>query len=310
MNPRRLRLFLSSLLAVLVVPALPAAEQFTVASYNVENYLDKPAEGRRAKPAEAKAKVREMIRALNADVLALVEMGSTGALLELRASLKAEGLDYPHWEHVTGYDTNIHVAALSKFPFAARRPHTNDNFLLSGRRFQVSRGYAELEIQVSPRYQFTLFVAHLKSKRPVPEADQGELRLEEAKILREKIDARLKVRPDANIAVVGDLNDTKDSPAIRALIGGRGATALVDTRPAEANGDPRRSERSGYAPANIAWTYFYGREDSYERIDYILLSKGMAKEWVEEKTYVLAKPGWGQASDHRPILATFIPQEQ
>ena len=116
----------------------PAAETFSVASYNVENYLDVAAGTRKVKPPEAKAKLREMIRALNADVLALQEMGGTNALLELRASLRKEGLDYPHWEHVSGADTNIHVAVLSRFPFGANRHHTNDNFLLNGRRFQVS----------------------------------------------------------------------------------------------------------------------------------------------------------------------------
>src|SRR5690606_18345093 len=103
-------------------------------------------------------------------------MGSTNALLELRVALKADGIDFPHWEHITGFDTNIHVAILSRFPFVARRPHTNEGFLLSGRRFRVSRGFAEVEIQVNPAYSFTLITAHLKSRRPVPEADEAELR--------------------------------------------------------------------------------------------------------------------------------------
>src|SRR5258706_1420943 len=145
-----------------------AAESFRVATYNVENYLDQPTESRpHVKSAEAKAKIRESIRALNPDVIALEEMGTTNALLELRASLKTEGLDFPYWEHVTGADTNIHVAVLSKFPFAARRPHTNDNFLLDGRRFSVSRGFAEADIQARTNFTFTLIVAHLKSRRPV-----------------------------------------------------------------------------------------------------------------------------------------------
>ncbi len=124
------------------------AATFRVATYNVENYLDQPTESRtHPKSAEAKAKIRESIRALKPDVIALEEMGTTNALLELRVSLKAEGLDFPYWEHVTGFDTNIHVAVLSRFPIIARRPHTNDNFLLSGRRFRVSRGFAEVDIQ-------------------------------------------------------------------------------------------------------------------------------------------------------------------
>ena len=173
------------------------AETFRVATYNVENYLDQPTETRSAKLAAAKAKVRESILALKPDVLAVQEMGSTNALLELRDSLKAEGLDLPYWEHVTGFDTNIHVAILSRFPFAARHPHTNDSFLLSGRRFRVSRGFAEVDIQVNTNYSFTLIAAHLKSKRAVAQADEAEMRLEEAKLLREKIDACFAANPNA-----------------------------------------------------------------------------------------------------------------
>ena len=87
------------------------AETFRVATYNVENYLDQPTESRQfVKSAQARAKICESIRALNPDVIALEEMGSTNALLELRASLKAKGQDFPYWEHVSGWDTNIHVA--------------------------------------------------------------------------------------------------------------------------------------------------------------------------------------------------------
>jgi hypothetical protein len=40
----------------------------------------------------------------------------------------------PFWDEITGYDTNIHLAVLSRLPIVARRPHTNENFLLDGRR--------------------------------------------------------------------------------------------------------------------------------------------------------------------------------
>ena len=113
------------LAAALLCVRLAAAETFRVATYNVENYLDQPTESRpHLKSAEARAKIRESICALNPDVIALQEMGGVSALQELPASLKADGLDYPHWEHVSGFDTNIHVAVLSKFPIIARRPCT------------------------------------------------------------------------------------------------------------------------------------------------------------------------------------------
>ena len=47
---------------VLLLNATQAAEStFRVVTYNVENYLDRDTETRRAKPAEAKAKVHDML---------------------------------------------------------------------------------------------------------------------------------------------------------------------------------------------------------------------------------------------------------
>lgn len=289
---------------LLLFGAAASAQTFRVATYNVEGYLLKATENRPAKSAESRTKVRESILALKPDVLALQEMGGTNALLELRDSLRTDGLDLPFWEDVAGYDTNIHVAVLSRFPFTARRPHTNDSFLLSGKRFRVSRGFAEVDIQVTPAYSFTLLTTHLKSKRPVFSADEAEMRFEEAKLLREHIDARLGTNADANLVVLGDFNDTKDAASTKTVIG-RYRGKLVDTRPAEPNGDEGRVLAPSEAQRNVTWTHYYGTEDTYNRIDFILLSSGMAKEWVTNQTYVLTIPNWGIASDHRPIVATF-----
>ena len=304
----KLRYSLRWFAVVLVIPLVgthwAAAETFRVATYNVENYLVEATQTRYVKSAEAKAKVRESILTLKPDVLALEEMGATNALLELRDSLKAAGLDLPYWEHVGGSDTNIHVAILSKFPITARRSHTNDSFLLNGRRFRVGRGFAEVDLQVNTNYTLTVLAAHLKSKRAVAEADEKELRFEEAKLLREKIDARLAADPNANLVVLGDFNDGKDTASTKVIIG-RGKQKLVDTRPAERNGDNVPNPNPAYEPRNVTWTHFYGKEDLYSRIDFILLSPGLAREWVTNETYVLAIPNWGVGSDHRPVVATF-----
>ena len=282
-----------------------ADQTFTVATYNVDTYLDQPTESRpHIKSAEAKAKVRDVIHAMNPDVIALEEMGSTNALLELRASLKAVGTDYPYWEHVDGWDTNIHVAVLSKFPIIARHPHTNDEFLLDDRRFRVSRGFAELDIQPAPSYTFTLIGVHLKSRVPDSGADPDEQRFEEAKILRRIIDEHLHANPTEKFIVLGDFNDLKDSDSLRTIIG-RGKLKLTDTRPAERNGDNVPSIPPYNEPRNVTWTYFYGKDDTYSRIDYILLSPAMARDWLHEGTYASIVPNWGIASDHRPIIAAF-----
>jgi endonuclease/exonuclease/phosphatase family metal-dependent hydrolase len=288
----------------LACAAVAGAQTFRVATYNLENYLDQPASGRHPKSPEAKAKVRECILAIKPDVLAVQEMGALSALQELRDSLKAAGWDFPYWEHVTGFDTNIHVAVLSRFPFNARRPHTNESFLLDGRRFYVSRGFAEVDIQVTTNYSFTLIAAHLKSRRAVPEADQSELRREEAKLLREQIDARFAADPQVNLIVLGDLNDTKNAASTKTILG-RGEHKLLDTRPAERNGDDAPATRRGAEPRNVAWTHYYAVEDTYSRIDYILLSPRMTRAWVPKESYVLAVPNWGVASDHRPVVANF-----
>ena len=280
------------------------AAAFRVATYNVESYLDAATQTRPVKTAEARAKVRESILALKPDVLALQEMGGAGALEELRASLRAGGLDLAYSEHVGGFDTNIHVAVLSRFPFTARRSHTNEDFLLGGRRYRVSRGFAEVDVRAATNYAFTLLSAHLKSRRTLAQADEAELRLEEAKRLREIIDARLAANPNLNLIVLGDFNDTCDSQPIRLLIG-RGRRKLIDTRPAERNGDNTPSSNPAWAPRNVTWTHFFGRDDTYSRIDYILLSPAMARAWVTNETYVLTIPNWGVGSDHRPLVATF-----
>jgi endonuclease/exonuclease/phosphatase family metal-dependent hydrolase len=282
-----------------------AAETFRVATYNVENYLDQPTQSRHEiKSAEAKAKVRESICAMNPDVLALEEMGTTNALLELRASLKTNGQDFPFWEWIECADTNIHVAVLSKFPIVARHPHTNDEFLLDGKRFRVERGFAEVEIQAATNLTFTLIAAHLKSQLQIPNADEAEERLGEANVLRGIIDAHFKENPNTKLIILGDFNDLKNSDPIKKIIG-RGKFKLTDTRPAERNGDNSFVENIYHEPRDVTWTYFYGADDTYSRIDYILLSPAMARDWVTNKTYALTIPNWGIGSDHRPIVATF-----
>jgi len=295
--------------ALLVFGGVASAAQFRVATYNLEGYLDSPAESRPAKSAQAKAKIRESIQAINPDVLAVQEIGGSGALLGLRDSLRAAGMDLPYCEHIPGPDTNVQVGVLSRYPFTARRPHTNDSFLLSGRRFQVSRGLAEVEIQVNPGYCFTLITAHLKSKRAVAMADEAELRLEEARILRQKIDARLQANPEANLIVLGDFNDTKDSPTLKTIVG-RGKFKLVDSRPAERKGSAAPGTNGGPEGRDVTWTHYFAKEDTYSRIDFLLMSPGMARELLPGGTYVLALKDWGLGSDHRPLVAAFEAEEK
>jgi endonuclease/exonuclease/phosphatase family metal-dependent hydrolase len=193
---------------------------------------------------------------------------------------------------------------LSRLPIVARRPHTNEIFFLDGKRFAVKRGFAELDIQAAPNFIFTLLAAHLKSHLTTPEADEAEERLGEAKVLRGIIDARLGKNPNARLVVLGDFNDTKNSDSTKEIIG-HGKFRLTDTRPAERNDDSSPGEPLYFESRNVAWTYFYGADDAYARVDYILLSPAMKRSWLADQTYIPTIPNWGVGSDHRPIVATF-----
>ena len=151
---------------------LHGTETFTVVTYNVENYFLEDFGTRKAKSEASRMKVVEFLEAIDADVIALQEMGRRTALTELRSRLKAKGLDYPYEAWVVGPDPAIHLAVLSRFPIAKDRSHPRVPFLLDRKRYQVGRGIGEVEIQVNTRYRFVLFNAHLKSKRPVGFADR------------------------------------------------------------------------------------------------------------------------------------------
>jgi endonuclease/exonuclease/phosphatase family metal-dependent hydrolase len=153
---------------------------------------------------------------------------------------------------------------------------------------------------VGEAYQFTLINAHLKSKRPVPGADQAEMRLAEARQLRARVLELLRDK-EANVLVVGDLNDTPNAKPVRAVIGRR-PKRLVDLRPAEQPG--------AEGQRRVVWTVYYKTEDAFDRFDYLLASPGMAREWRPAGTRVLAWPGWGKASDHRPIIAEFTARDE
>ena len=46
----------------------------------------------------------------------------------------------------------------------------------------------------------------------------------------------------------------------------------------------------------------FAKEDTYARLDYILLSRGMSREWIQEGTYILTMANWGIASDHGQMI--------
>ena len=92
-----------------------AADTFTVATFNVENYFLTKFGTRPVKPEISRSKVVEAIVSIQPDVLALQEMGRRAALVDLQKRLKVKGLEFPYYEWVTGPDLAIHLACLVNF---------------------------------------------------------------------------------------------------------------------------------------------------------------------------------------------------
>jgi len=274
---------------------LASAGRLTIATYNVENYLatDRMAAGEyhRAypKPEAEKTALRAVIRALDADVLVLQEMGSDGYLEELRRDLKADGLDYPHAAAAEAADAERHVAVLSRIPFRRTQTHADLDFPYFGGRAKVKRGLLEVVVPLGGG-DLALFAVHLRSRfterRDDPEA--AVFRAGEAGAIRDFLLRRFPDPASARFVLLGDCNDTRDSKPLR-LLTRRGATRILTMLGAvDRNGE--------------SWTYHYGKDDTYSRIDYILASPGLAPAIPLGAARVFDGPGVGEASDHRPVV--------
>jgi len=290
---------------VLLLPLAPALAQevsrFTVATYNVKNYLVEALSNRKAKPLEARERVQQTLLHARADVVVLQEMGRVAALRDLSDALRRGGLEYSHQILMDGRDSAIRLALLSRFPITRTLSHTNDQFLIEGRRQWVRRGFLEAEIAVNEDYHFTLLAAHLKSKFQVPYAREQDIRKKEAALLRSKVVKILDQDPRANLVVIGDLNDTPDSTAVRTVMG-RGTQRLFDPKPGEWT---FMDGQFVIERPDVKWTYYYPAGGAYSRVDYVLMSNGMKREWEPKASSIVGLSYWLEASDHRLVQIGF-----
>lgn len=296
-SERRLaRLWIATVaLALLVGSELRGeAPSLRVASYNVRNYLsmDRLVNGKwrpdYPKPESEKKVVRETILFIEPDLLALQEIGSRAHLEELRMDLSNEGLEYTGSAWLEAHDSERHVAALWKSELdVAVIEHPNLPIKYMGRVDFVKRGMLELKI-TGKHSEWSLFNLHLKSKYTNFKSDPLSTlrRTLEGRSARDKI---IKLYPNLEqerYLIVGDLNDSPVSGALRAF-GNRGDRVLsVPIECVDLNGS--------------RWTHYYKKEDSYTRIDYFLRSPG----WTEAgkvSGHIYHRPDYYEGSDHRLI---------
>jgi len=289
--------FFAAVKSLCLGSAVSVSAALTVATYNVENYTlaDRMVEGvyRQAypKPEKEKAALRHVVGDIAPDILAVCEMGKAEFLAEFQRDLKQAGQDYPHAAVLEAADADRHVAVLSKFPFKEVRRHAAVPITYFGSADVVKRGVLEV-VFATNEGDISLFVIHLKSKLTERKDDpEGATRRAlEAEAVRDLVLSRYPDPAKAKFIICGDWNDTRTTRPVRALQK-RGGTELGEILPAADS----RGE---------TWTYHYLKEDSFSRIDYLLVSPGLKPLVVKGRATIWDGAGTDEASDHRAVFLT------
>jgi len=272
----------------------PGRDEYSLMTYNLYawGYEDRDGDGQEddPKPAEETAAVIRLIHAVSPDILAVQEIGGPDMLEQFRYALRDRGLEYPHVEYIDRGGHGKNIALLSRFPIVSRQSHLDDTYRLGNVELPVARGILDVDLQITPAYRLRVMVAHLKSKVYHP-LGQTEMRRSEARILGKYVRRALRRNPDLNLAVVGDFNDFFNSSPLRLIRGRHDRPWLLDLRPADFVGD--------------VWTHYERSLDLYQRIDYILVSRGLFAEAVLSKTHAVRTSYMLTGSDHRPLVAVF-----
>ncbi|HEY4246520.1 MAG TPA: endonuclease/exonuclease/phosphatase family protein [Lacunisphaera sp.] len=284
---------------MILIPFLFASSVFagplTIVTYNIENYLvtDRMVEGIYhqvyPKPEVEKAALRQVIGGISPDILAVEEMGPQPFLNEFQRDLKRAGQDFPFAVLLEAADPDRHVAVLSKVPFKEVRRHAKLETNYFGHKQLVKRGALEV-VFATDAGDFSLFVVHLKSRYTERDDDPESAiqRAQEAEAVRDLVLSRYPDPAKGRFIICGDWNDTRGTRPVRALQK-RGALSLGELLPAtDSHGE--------------TWTHYWRREETYSRIDYVLVSPALKPFVVGGQARIGDGPGVAEASDHRPVV--------
>lgn len=298
-------------------PIPKPAGAIRIASYNVENLFTDKDPGASAdsgtkplKPAEETANAAKAIRAIDADVVALQEIGSLESLKAFRDQYLSD-LGYAHLSAIDAGDgRGIEQAVLSRFPIKDEKnwpgmvvggthPDTwgrekNEN---AGQPIKFARSPLRVTIEAPGKsadepFRLTLFVVHFKSGGP-----GNYWRVREAQKTGEMVKEFEKANPGARVAVLGDFNSQPGDPPVQALIDAGLVDAMKDRTPR----DPK-------------WM----THTSNRVIDLIMMNAALSGHAIKETRFVLGTPtraegvDWrttanpeGWASDHYPVVVDF-----
>lgn len=256
---------------------------------------------------DAKALTGMAIREVKADILALQEVENVDTLKHFRSQFLGGRSEYPYVAGIDGNDPRlIDVAVLSKLPIVHVRSYQHLMDPKSKTSTLFSRDCLEVDIEVDGKI-LTLFVNHLKSMLGGRKATSARRKLQ-AKKVKEIVKDRFGASPGKeSFIVLGDFNDYLETDKQ----GKTGIADLVKWDQVE-NVIARR-------PTEDQWTHYYASGRDYKQLDYLLLSKALAKanggapDIMRKGTPLRADrykgerfPGVGldnpKASDHCPVV--------
>ncbi len=273
-----------------------AEENISVMYYNCYNYFVEK-DAYRIKSEPSKSEIVKSINTINPDIIMLCEMGTIESVEDLMSKLNKEKKQYVFCDVMRGEDPVRHLGVISKIQPKTVLKKNNIYYKIKPKdpKYKhtetraISRGFLHTIFDFND-YKLHIIVAHLKSKLSHYRYSQTDMRRYEARQLKYYIDDLMKLEENANILVVGDMNDTYNSNALRTL---RATTRKIKDRLF----DLRPSDDKG-----ITWTYWRHSCDDYSRIDYILANIELLPEINFDKTYIYSDVKIGFGSDHRPLV--------
>lgn len=275
----------------------PTSDGLRFIAYNVENwltmdrYVDRKNLKGAPKPESEKQAVVQLLARHTPDVIGLCEIGTAADLAEIQEDLKAAGLNLPHSHYTGGSDPTRHLGLLSRFPITSTAKPAESEYQLAGQTFAINRGVLDATLEARGK-SYRFLGVHLKSKRDSEQGDQEAIRLQEARLLRRHVDSILASNGDARFVVYGDFNDTRATPAIKAITGNYNDPAYLTAIPAKDSRDQ-------------AWTHHWALHDIYSRIDFVMVSRGLRDDVDFQAAKIIDDTDWDKASDHRAVLAIF-----
>ncbi|WP_179862189.1 endonuclease/exonuclease/phosphatase family protein [Longibacter salinarum] len=299
----------------------PADDSLTVATWNVENFVDEydnpyiDNEWENSPPDDMYARFKLFIRgvrALDADIVVLQEIESE-AFAQSIAEEHLSDMGYQFFTATESPDWFQNVVLMSRVPLGVVESYSDVVTPIEGITTDEGEPAAQsltnnriwrATVHARPDYTVHLVGAHLKAGRD--DRDRG-WRVGQVRLLHERFNDLLATTPDANILVAGDLNSLSDSPELRLLLNDSDRPA-----PGSMQQDTGEWNATFIDPLHGRPTFTHPSDNPERQLDYILINENTQPELVPGSARVarpLSDAELARFSDHLPVVVTLLTTE-